>query len=367
MKLKKSLGVMLAVAAMATFAQAADTNAPAKPAGSKIDDLFPDPVIAKGKGFEIKRGQLDDAVSGMRNAAMARGRELQESDMPIVEKNAFDHLLQVALLLQKATPDDKAKATIEADKRLEIIKKRAPSPEALDRQLKAMDLTLPELEKRLVDEAAAEQVLRDLVPPVTDADTKKFYDENPKQFEEPEQVRASHILLLTKNKDGTPMTDDQKKATLAKMQDILKRARAGEDFAKLAKEYSEDPGSKDKGGEYTFPRGQMVKEFEAAAFSLNTNQISDVVTTQYGYHIIKLHEKIPAKKIEYTKVAPDIKNYLESLAVQKILPAQYEKLKKDADVQILDPQLKTIMDAADAAAKTNTPPAAPSGLTPAPK
>ena len=83
------------------------------------------------------------------------------------------------------------------------------------------------------------------------------------------------------------------------MEGLLKRARAGEDFAKLAKEYSEDPGSKDKGGEYKFPRGQMVPEFEAAAFSLGTNQVSDIVTTRFGYHIIKLSEKIPARKVEY--------------------------------------------------------------------
>ena len=82
------------------------------------------------------------------------------------------------------------------------------------------------------------------------------------------------------------------------MEGLLKRARAGEDFAKLAKEYSEDPGSKDKGGEYKFPRGQMVPEFEAAAFSLKTNQVSDIVTTSFGYHIIKLSEKIPAQKVE---------------------------------------------------------------------
>ena len=83
---------------------------------------------------------------------------------------------------------------------------------------------------------------------------------------------------------GAELPEDQKKAKRKLADDLLKRARAGEDFAKLAKEYSEDPGSKEKGGEYPpFPRGQMVPEFEAAAFSLNTNQVSDVVTTSYGY------------------------------------------------------------------------------------
>src|SRR5204862_2482637 len=124
---------------------------------------------------------------------------------------------------------------------------------------------------------------------------------------------------------------------------LLKRARAGEDFAKLAKDNSEDRGSKDKGGEYQFPRGQMVPEFEAAAFSLKTNEVSDIVTSQFGYHIIKLSEKIPAKKVELAKVAPKVKDYLAQQQMQKRqqeIQDYMTKLKKDADVQILDEKLK---------------------------
>jgi peptidyl-prolyl cis-trans isomerase C len=123
----------------------------------------------------------------------------------------------------------------------------------------------------------------------------------------------------------------------------VKRARAGEDFAKLAKENSDDPGSKDKGGEYQFARGQMVPEFEAAAFSLKTNEVSDVVTTQYGYHVIKLSEKIPAKKVELAKVAPEVKDYLKQQQMQtrqQDLQDYLAKLKRDSNVQILDEDLK---------------------------
>ena len=136
------------------------------------------------------------------------------------------------------------------------------------------------------------------------------------------------------------MSKEVKEAKHKQMEDILKRARSGEDFAKLAKEYSEDPGSKDNGGEYIFPRGQMVPEFEAAAFSLNTNQISDIVTTQYGYHIIKLSEKIPARKIELATVADRVKQSLVLQAIQKQFPAYYAKIKKGAGVEILDERLK---------------------------
>jgi peptidyl-prolyl cis-trans isomerase C len=208
----------------------------------------------------------------------------------------------------------------------------------------------------MTDEAIAEAVLeRELKVNVTDADVKKFYDDNPSKFEQPEMVRASHILISTKDMStGVESTDDQKKAKRKQIEDLLKRARAGEDFAKLAKEFSDDPGSKEKGGEYTFPRGQMVPEFEAAAFSLKTNQVSDVVTTQFGYHIIKLNEKIPAKKVDYDKVSSDIKDYLKQQQTQKQLPDYISRLKKEAGTEILDEKLKS---KETAAAKDATAPA----------
>ena len=151
------------------------------------------------------------------------------------------------------------------------------------------------------------------------------------------------------------MPTDQQQAKRKQAEDLLKRIRGGADFAALAKQYSEDPGSKDNGGELpAFPRGQMVPEFEAAAFSLTNNQVSDVVTTTYGYHIIKLIGKTPAKKVAYATVAAKIKDYLTQQKTEKLAPAYLDKLKKDADVQILDADLKAAVAAA-AAATANAP------------
>ena len=100
-----------------------------------------------------------------------------------------------------------------------------------------------------------------------EADVQKFYEDNPSKFEHPERVRASHILLLTMNtRDQGPLTEDQMKAKRKLIDDIRKRAVGGEDFAALAKEFTEDPGSKDKGGEYIFGRGEMDPAFEAGGF-----------------------------------------------------------------------------------------------------
>jgi peptidyl-prolyl cis-trans isomerase C len=184
---------------------------------------------------------------------------------------------------------------------------------------------------------------------VSEGDVKSFYTNNPSKFEEPEMVRASHILLTTRDAQGTELSDDKKAAKRKQIDELLKRARAGEDFAALAKQYSEDPGSKENGGEYTFPRGKMVAEFEAAAFALKPGEISDVVTTQFGYHIIKLSEKIPARTVPFTEAEPVIREALERREAAKMLPDYINSLETGAGVQILDEKLKTAKQKAEAA------------------
>jgi peptidyl-prolyl cis-trans isomerase C len=325
--------------------------APAQKPTANSADLFPDVVVAKGKGIEIKRSQLDDAMVSIKSTFAARGQDLPPDQMNHLEQQILDRLIQIQILLAKATDGDKSAGNETCAKRMEAIRARAGSDEMLKRQLKSVGTTPEELTKKMAEESTAQVVLeRELKINVSDAEIKKFYDDNPSKFEQPETVRASHILLSTKDPDtNKDLSDDQKADKRKKAEELLKRARAGEDFAKLAKENSDDPGSKDKGGEYQFARGQMVPEFETAAFSLKTNQISDIVTTQYGYHIIKLSEKVPAKKVELATVSAEVKDYLKQQQMkthQQDLQTYLEKLKKDSGIQILDENLKPRDDAA---------------------
>src|SRR5499427_2921833 len=122
---------------------------------------------------------------------------------------------------------------------------------------------------------------------IPEADIEREYKNNEEQYSTPEQVRASHILLKTEVKDDASVK--------AKAEDLLKQARAGDDFAELAKKNSEDEASAKNGGDLDyFGKGRMVPEFDAAVFAMQPGQISDLVKTQYGYHIIKLIDKKPA-------------------------------------------------------------------------
>ncbi|HEY4951991.1 MAG TPA: peptidylprolyl isomerase [Verrucomicrobiae bacterium] len=345
----------------------ADTNS--NPAAT-MAALFGDPVLARGKGFEIKRSDLDEVMLGIKSAIVARGETVSPQQISGIEVTMLNRLIQIQLLLQKATDADKADGKKKADVQLATLLEHAGSQEILDRQLKAVGMTADDLRVKITQEAVATAALtRELGVVVTAAEGKQYFDDHPADFEQPETAHARHILLMTMDPlTRAPLSDEQQKAKRKQIEDLLKRVKSGEDFATLARQYSEDPGSKDNGGELPpFQRGQMVPEFEAAAFSMNTNTISDVVTTAYGYHIIKLLDKTPAKRLALTDKVPAndmtvadwIKERLTQQKVEKLAPEYLTGLKKAAGIEILDPGLKAAAAAAEANAATNMPAATP--------
>lgn len=139
------------------------------------------------------------------------------------------------------------------------------------------------------------------------------------------KVRARHILFSTMDENRQPLSDEKKAEVKKKAEEVLKKIQSGQDFEELVKEHSEDPGSKDNGGEYTFTRGQMVKEFEEAAFSLEEGKVSDLVETTYGYHIIKLEEKISAT-VEEIDAIKDREKFLMDQVVGEMKQVYFTEL-----------------------------------------
>lgn len=331
--------------------------------------LFGDPVIVKGKGFEIKQSELDQVLTGAKANAAAQGQQL-----PVEFQAAIlNQLITIQALLQKATPADRVAGQAEADLQYTNLVKRFGSAEAFDRQLKAVGMTVDELRGKAVQEATAKATLkRELSITVSDEQAKAFYAKHSADFEQPELAHVRHILLMTLDPTTrSPLPTNAVTAKRNQIDDLLKQVRSGGDFAALASKYSEDPGSKEKGGELPeFSRGQMVPEFEAVAFSLTNNQVSDVVTTMYGYHVIKMLEKTPAKKYAYTDTLPQInksvadicKGEVEAENIKALAPDYVKKLRTEMDVQITDPSLKALDEtvrAAAEAADTNAAPALP--------
>ncbi len=157
---------------------------------------------------------------------------------------------------------------------------------------------------------------------VSDADLKAQYQQNIQQYEVPNRVHAEHILLMTVGKTDAEIEEIHQKA-----EDVLKQAKKGTNFEELAKKYSEDPGSKDKGGDLGWiTQGQTVPEFEKTAFGLDKGKISDLVKTQYGFHIIKVLDKETAHTKPFDEVKDSIRTPLLLTKTDKMAGDEADQL-----------------------------------------
>jgi peptidyl-prolyl cis-trans isomerase C len=186
---------------------------------------------------------------------------------------------------------------------------------------------------------ASQYLQKEIIEKVTINETKAqaYYKDHPDTFKSPEMVRARHILI--KVEQGA--SDEDKKKGKAKADEVLEKLKKGEDFVKLAAETSDDPGTKTKGGDLDFfSKGTMIPAFEEAAFALKPGELSNVVETEYGYHIIKLEEKKEAVLEPYETIKEKVKD-LALQEMRKTAVSDFiEKSLKNAKVEI-NPSLIT--------------------------
>jgi peptidyl-prolyl cis-trans isomerase C len=285
-----------------------------------------DTVVAKVNDIEIPQAEVDFVFATFvlpQIQQQLQGQAFPEDQKAMVEKNILEQLVVQKLILEQAfhlniTPDEEALA-----QQMESAKQYLPDAdmEQLEQLLKA-DLT--------VQQVIEETVVTGLA--VSDEEAQSYYDGRLEQFQEQEQVKASHIIVLVE-----PDADQATKDTARqKIDDILAKATAGEDFAELAKEFSEGP-SKDMGGDLGFfGRGQMVPEFEEVAFAMNEGDISGIVETQFGYHIIKLTEKKSERQIPFEEVEAQIRQSLLDEKINSNVTEWIEELRANATIEMMN-------------------------------
>jgi peptidyl-prolyl cis-trans isomerase C len=382
----------LVIGVITAGALKADENVAAggKAQAPKLSDLFGDEIIARGKGVEVKRSQLEDAFLAHKASLALRGQSIPEERRGRLEAQLLQQLIVMQILTNRITTADLKVANELAEKRLKEAKEQSVSEEALYRQLKAAGMSPERFHRAVMEESFAQAVIKREVTStvkITDAQIQEFYstgtdllvrlmqadidkmvkdpssspsqvaqfkeriDEirkaNLSRLEQPEKVHASHIFFAGRDrKTEEPLSSEQKKLKRQRLEKLRDRALDGEDFSKLILEFSEDRGVKETKGEYTFSReDRFVPEFKAAAFSLAPGKISDIVVSELGFHVIKLLEKIPAKKIEFEKVAGDLREFLTQQEVQKAMPDYFAQLSKQAGLEVLDPKYKIEMAA----------------------
>lgn len=324
-----------------------------------LTSLFGDPIIAKGKNVEVKRSQLDEAFISYRANLAARGEDIPDDQRVRKEIGLLERIILTQILAGKASESDRTNANAVAKKFLDEARKSAGNSEAaFERHLRALGLTGAKFETRVKEQSLVETILdRELKPSiqVSDADVRKFYAENSEKFKQPEIAKGQHIIVYTKDpQTGTELSPDQARKKKERLQRAQTRAKAGEDFFGLIKEYSEDPSLEEKRGEFLIPRLGKLPEIESAVFSLPINSVSEIITTPAAFHVVKVLERSPARQTEFEKVEEDIKKHLSHREMEKKLPEFFTKLKAEAQLDIQDKKYLPVLETSSADAFDNS-------------
>lgn len=279
-------------------------------------------VAATVNGDKIYVEEIDKQLKSVESQhAEAFAGEQGEKAKKEFTQNILDNLILQKLMLQQA----KAQNIKVSDKELKAQKDQVKATYGGDagykEELKKQGLSDKEVEdnlkSQLLIQKIAQEVTKDIK--VTDAQIKAQYEANKAQYQDPEMVKASQILV-----------DSEETA-----KKIIEEYKDGANFADLAKKYSKDEGSKDKGGEVgEFKRGQMVKEFEDAAFSMKVGEVSDPIKSQFGYHIINVTGKTPERQKTLEEVKKEISDQVQKTMASDRFKKYSDALKAKADIRI---------------------------------
>ena len=259
----------------------------------------------------------------------------QEIEEGVKYKDKFkemilDQMIYTEVIYEAAKKENLLPTEEEVNKSIEEFNTSIKDNDAYKKQLKELGIDdnflKYQFERNLASDNYKEKFNKD--NSVTNDEIKKYYDENKDDFYI-DQVEASHILIKTIDDEDKKLSDEKKAEAKKKAEEVLAKAKAGEDFSELAKEYSQDTVSAKNGGDLGFfKKGEMVKPFEEAAFSMKVGEISDLVESDFGYHIIKVTDKEDRQK-----TFDEVKETIRKTLQDEKCDAQVEKLKEEAKVE----------------------------------
>jgi peptidyl-prolyl cis-trans isomerase C len=301
----------------------------------KIDPEKLPAVVARCNGQEIKKEELVNRAQEMRvQLAQARGVQVPPSSR--FYREILEGIIAHKLLLQEAKTLGISITDAEADQMMQAFKSRFPSQEVFQKQLDANKMTEAQLREKMRDDADSKvnKLIQTRIASsvqVTEADARTFYNQNLQRMRTPPQSHLRHILIATPPQASAA---DRQKAR-EKAEDLLKQIKNGGDFAQLAAQNSDDPGSKTRGGDLSWVQpGQTVPPFEKAAFALKKpNDLSPVVETRFGYHIIQLVERQDSQVVPFEQAKSRIGAMLRDEKVKETLRAHVEELKSKGKVE----------------------------------
>ena len=243
--------------------------------------------------------------------------ELYDTMANVYGSSAVDSLITMKVIEKEADKRNVKVKDSEINEEVKAYEESYGGEEALTSALKSSGLTLEDLKEDIEVNIKIEKLMQEDIE-ITEDEVKAYYEENKANYDQPEQVEVSHILV-----------EDEETAN-----GLLKKIKDGGDFAKLAKENSTDTATAENGGELGYiSKGEMVEEFENAAFALEENEISNVVKSDYGYHIIKKTGHKEAKESTYEESKDDAKEAALSEKISSEYSTWLEDLKKEYEIK----------------------------------
>ncbi len=314
-----SAGGQAAAPAAAPGATPAGPPPPPKPMPAQLPE-----VLARVNGEAVTKVDLDRLI---KNMELSANQPVPAERRDEILRQALDQLVTYTVLSQETRTRNVTVSDADIEGSLKEMRAKFPNEEEFKKALAARGMTVEKLRSDArVDMSINKMMDAELAskPLPTDIQVREFYDKNPDKFE---TARASHILFRVDEKAD----DAAKKKALAEAQAVLKQVKGGADFAGLAKKHSAD-GSAQQGGDLgVFNKGQMVPEFDRAVFSMLPGQISDIVTTQFGHHIIKVTDRAA---VPFDTVSPKIKEFLTEQQKRERAQAFIDSLKQKAKIEV---------------------------------
>ena len=288
--------------------------------------------IAIVNGSVITSEEFNRELSRVKQRSLQQGQKISSTQLEDIRNKILENLIEIELLFQESRNNEIKVEKEAVNSQMKILKQKFSKDTEFKNFLSELNLSESALKLKIEKGIAIQKLIETQIAQkikISDKESKVFYDTKPDLFKQPEQIKASHILI--KVESGA----DEKKKSEAKekIKKIKQKLNKGEDFATLAKEFSEGP-SKNNGGDLGyFQRGQMVKPFEDVAFALKTEEVSDIVETQFGYHIIKVVDKKPEKTIAYENVKKDLSQHLKQEKTNQEVKIYIQKLREKAKIE----------------------------------
>ncbi len=302
----------------------------------KSDPLANDPeiVLVRVNGKEILRGEIMHLMNLYMQQLGSRipPSQMQQQKQLLFQRIKSD-LIDRTLVEEAVASSDVKVDQAEIDELIENFKRSLPEGKTFAELLEDQGSTMPELVEGLRQQCARRNFLSlktTNVAVATEAEARIFYDENPDNFQRPEAVSASHVLLVTSADESAK----EKAAKKAKLEKIRASIIAGElSFAKAAKKHSGCPSSEQGGALGTFSKGRMVPEFEMAAFTQEIDEVGDIIETQHGYHIIKVSKHTEEGVTSFEEAKDQIVAYLSTQKKQQAIADYVRSLRDGATIE----------------------------------